>query len=395
MTRKFSLLTCFLALACAPSVHAAWQDRDLPPSDRLPEAAALATGRFERLPEAYYLARYERLLPRLDAATRHYRQGEADADLAALLPLFSDAATALARLSRCDEALGWLEQELTLAELAAKVSVPAAKHARIRARTNRANVLEARGLAAAARAEWQAVLAEDRFDLNAHFGLSYLDWKDGNPAWDEFADTFPNLLGIEPEAFRRGRGPDAPAREGLDGALLWMAARVAQGSGWVDADLMYAFSLLVWLQGQETVAALAWQRACELLDKGKTTVVRGAPGAAALKRLWASHLGVLADDGRVLSLYRNAREQGDAEAASRAAFLARRLEVGEHPDDSPTFWAAWEIEQTAPPPAEPGADDSSILSPAFVIGSPSALLVIMLAIGGVTILMGRRGRDPG
>jgi len=403
MSRVAAML---LLLGCAMPLCAGVWDRERPAPDELPDVLEIVAGRFDRFPESYYRKRLERLLPGLDqlpAAAPELSESDAQR-ISDALPEFDDAAVCCFRLGDFGRAIILLDRKLVLAEALrptrTAVAQEAARHAKAtkaaclqqrwrRDRRDAADLRQARDLL-------KAVLAEDPHDGDARWSLTEVEWLLGPPAWQPGPEPlYPNLLGLRDAAFRGERDDSAPARNNIAGCLTFLARRICYEAGWLEPDVLYAYSLALALTGRAEEALLAMLRADELLDSGAAMCVQAAPAPAVLRRMLHAHVADVPGREDAAALYAELRSQADAWLQRRNEYVAAGLDAGTHPDTHADFWAAWRPDD-APLP-EPGEGEETAdpaVSAALLIGGLGGLMMVLLLILGFTVFVGRRTSPP-
>jgi tetratricopeptide (TPR) repeat protein len=348
MNRLFPALAILFGV---PVIAAAclW-DRDTPSSEALgmPEVVAAITGRFERNPPLFYEMRLNRV-------AEHIQEYPDDLDA------YDDAGVASDRLGRGDEAIRWMKKKQERLALRA-TDDPESKEHTYRYHANlgtflvhrwakqggdRAKISEVKE----ARAEIAKAL---EINPDAHFGrekyqLMALDWIIDPPAPDS-GQYLPNLLKMTPQFSVR---PDE-AKE-ADDAVRGLSGLIMLGNAWESIDVFYALNIALQNDtvgfepganaGRNSLAMLAWMRACELVDAGKKSMLPGAPQGDDLKSQLKrpDFLGHDLHKDDFLRL----RQDADQWQSARTAFMQERLEKGLHPDTDETFWSGY-VERPAP-----------------------------------------------
>jgi hypothetical protein len=387
-------LLLLIMLLAAP-LHAGLWDRDRPESDRLPDAFQAATGRFDRLPTQHYQRRFERIEPLLP----QHIQAE-NAALSDALRDFDDAAVARFRAGQYAEAIILIDRKAPLVTRMTTDHAAGARLHRLRGNANKAAFLMQRWLDTTpadqsdlrlARQLLRETLERDPYEPDASSALAEVEWLLSNPRWVQGADPiFPNLLELHDAGFIGERGAQALARNGLTGCLTWLTRRIVYEGGWLDVDVMYAFSLALALNNQIEEGLFAYFRVCELVDAGRKTRVANAPVARALKRVMGVHLQDAPDREAAEQLYTELRKLADVWVESRNEYALQQLAAGRHPDVDPGFWAGWRPNDPEPQPGVVLPDDGPIVSTPLLIGGIGGLLIVMLLMLVATLMLGRK-----
>lgn len=398
------LVLLIVALLAQPLLAGLW-DSDRPQDP--PEPYDVIGGRFDAYPEEYYRLRLDRVQPRLSALDSI--EGSPDAAEVKLIadtaPLFDEASIALFRTGRFADAIILIDRKNQLLELIRQERTATASEHRTRALSNKAACLQHRWLSSDSPNMADLELAaeilrglknEDEYNADAVWSLREVEWLLDLPGFVPGTDPiFPNLLGLKDVDFRGTRDRNALLSVGLGGCLSWLGRRISYEAGWHDVDLMYAYSLALYLAGQTEESLFAWFRVCELIDEGQKTRVSNAPAPTALKRMLGVHLEDVKEQSEANRLYRELREQCDRWRNSREEFLLAGIQQGRHPDTHDNFWAGWSLNDDGPP--EPGRhepEDGVGISRILLLGGFGGLLLVLLLIFGAAMFMSRKGPAP-
>jgi len=340
---KRAVTAIALLLGLPVSVVACLWDRDTPASEAkgLPEVVAVLTGRFARNPPLFYELRLRRV-------AAHLQGRPADLDA------YDDAGVACDRLGRGDEAILWMERKRArLDQLDPALSEVKEQwyryhanlgtfvvHRWLRQGSDRSRIAEVK----AARDEIARAI---EINPNAHFGrekfqLLALRWIAEPPQLDT-PWSLPNLLGW---SFDDIYGEQTEPRE-ADEAVRGLAGLVVLGNAWESVDIFQALNVALQRDslglgrgregGRNTLAYLAWLRACELIAAGRGSMLPDAPKGEKLKAI-LPRPDFVKPDVLLDAAFVKLRAEADAWQAARTAFMIKRLEVGHHPDTDPRFW---------------------------------------------------------
>lgn len=279
------------------------------------------TGRFERWPEGYYEMRLERVTQELDRA---------GLSLEGQLERLDNAAVALDRLKRSDEAVAMIERKRVLLEAEDPTKTKQKDHW-YRFYANAGTLYAHRWFGKGANREKMDDLERGRnliakaIQLNpgAHFGredvqLATMEWVIEGPQ---------NDLGGYLDSYNEGRITSERARKGLVGLVML-------GNAWESVDVFQAIGHISALQmGEGAVAELANERARELLKAGKKSLL-ATDEEPAIRT-------TLSGPKRVRVEYQQLRKDADAWAKGREAFVLKRLAEGKHPDTDQDFWVGY------------------------------------------------------
>lgn len=279
------------------------------------------TGRFERWPDRYYEMRLERV-------TRELDQG--GLSLEDQLERLDNAAVALDRLKRSDEAVAMIERKRALLETEDPTKTKQKDHW-YRFYANAGTLYAHRWFGKGANREKMDDLERGRnliakaIELNpgAHFGredvqLATMDWVIEGPQSD---------LGGYLDSYNEGRISSERARKGLVGLVML-------GNAWESVDVFQAIGHISARQlGEGAVAELANERARELLKVGKRSLLANEEEMAISTSL--------SEPKRVRAEYRELRKDADLWAKERDAFVLKRLGEGKHPDTDQNFWEGY------------------------------------------------------
>jgi tetratricopeptide (TPR) repeat protein len=306
------------------------------------------TGRFERNPPLYYEMRL----------THSQEQISADPDD---LEAYDNAGVACDRLGRDNEAIDWMTRKLErldyLDAAPGKLKPEHLKEHRYRYLANLGTFWVhrwARDGADRSRID-EVKTARDyiakaiQLNPNAHFGrekyqLMALNWLIDPPANN---DT------NEPPTFFNPKDPNTPPAEAVRG----LSGLIALGNAWESVDVFNALALALEHDGdRSSVAELARQRAYELIDAGKRSMLPNAQSdPEKLKERVRSTSRFVGDnfiraEKQLVVAYRDLRTEADAWNKERTEFMLRRLKSGRHPDTDPHFWDGY---KPPPPPRMP------------------------------------------
>lgn len=354
------------------------------------------TGKVERFPAAYYEMRLERMR----AAVKRDRFD---------FPAYDDAAAALDRLSRFDEALDWMEQKRLALQDAVEGNIPESHRFndknRLREQLHRKYVNEAsfalhRWMAGGAKQERvddvsaaRAMIVQAR-ELNSRFGaerylLIFIDWiiQGERPEPNRLMPDALNLRFADKTAL----GDNSTLKDkGLDDCFIALASLIRGSEHWENVDLFYTLSLAFAVDGKQSLAYMARLRAFELIDQGKRSMVPGSPAGEELKKLLIPvrlesgrllEIKALGDDARreVEEEFKRRRDFSRRWHEARMAHMETNLGLGMHPDLDPRFWSNFqpptylprELPKTEPVPDAPAAASGQEKGPG---GSPPAAM---------------------
>lgn len=391
-----------LAVLVSAPLYAGLWDIDRPAES--PAAYDVIGGRFDEFPRAYYESRYQRVRPVIEAAAKLAENPDSTiADRAAdALSAFDDASVAHLRTGQFTEAIILLDSKSHLMALIRRERAATVRQHQARYVANKASCLHHRWNAGAtpdagdlrlAAELLRDLLKEDQYDSDARWSLREVEWLLVAPHFVSGADpVFPNMLGLRDAAFRNTLDDTALIQAGIGGCLPWLARRIAYEGGWRDVDVMYAYSLALYLSGRTEESLFAWFRVCELIDAGVRTRVSNAPAPGALKRALGVHLESVANQPDARAVYSELRQRADAWRASRTEYVTAQLKLGRHPDTHADFWSDWKLAEPTQPADSPPV--SSGVSPALLLGGFGGLLVLLVLILGVTLRVSRRGTAP-
>lgn len=351
----------------------------------MPGTIEAITGRFDRFPALYYEMRLERVAGEVGSTP-------------ARLELYDDAGVACDRLGRHDEAIGWMARKREQLDRA-----PDPVH-EYRYLANLGTFHVHRWIANGASREdlgdldAAVDLIRGAISMNpdAHFGreryqLLTLEWLRALPPRRTYPEgQVPNVFNAATDIPDRAAlyyDNQTLAEAGYTDAVAGLTGLVAFGAAWESVDVFKALELALLDQGDSYVAYLARFRVDELLRAGRVsyhpdfTVVRGHTAPVM--------------DGSVSALtafYEEAREEAETWHEARMAYMAERLEAGQHPDTHPEFWGEWV--DVSSPPALPGtASPYRSLFGLVVIGVLLALFVGVVAIVWVGVSSARSSRE--
>lgn len=393
-----ALLAAMLLLA-APVEAGLW-DRDRPSDDALPSAADVVSGRYDRMPAAFYQQRARRLEPTLDALPEFSAEKpltpEQIRQIADALPAMDDAAVAQFRLGEFARAIILLDRKNRLAEAIRPERTATAKLAEYRAVANKAACLAARATQTPGTPDLQdardllaAVVKDDPYNADAQWSLAEIEWRLSRPAYAAEAALFPNLLGLSIAAFRGERNADALARHRVAGCIPYLCRRIAY-EGTESIDLMYGLSLALSLSGRDEEAVLAWLKLCEMIDNGAVSAVVDAPAARGLKRAMGVHLGAIYERDAAERLYSELTSQADTWRQSRLMYLEANLKNGRHPDTEPAFWGGWSQQEPGVVlPALPQEPKDPAISTALLVAGIGGLVFVLCLLLVFILFLGR------
>lgn len=277
------------------------------------------TGRFERWPDRYYEMRLERVTQELD------RGG---LSLEGQLERLDNAAVALDRLKRSDEAVAMIERKRVLLEAEDPTKTKQKDHW-YRFYANAGTLYAHRWFGKGANREKMGDLERGRnliakaIELNpgAHFGredvqLAIMDWV------IEFApdQSFWKYLGFTV----KDRLTAERFRKGLVGLIML-------GNAWESLDV---YEGILFLSNQHlhegAIGVLASERIRELKAAGRTTLAKGI----------SEHIQHSSPE-RIRAEYVELRKDADLWAKEREAFVLKRLGEGKHPDTDKDFWVGY------------------------------------------------------
>ncbi len=386
---------CLLCLvSCAPLWAGIW-DIDRPDDTALQDVIAIISGRFDRPTPDFYRARLDRTRPLIEALP----SPPTDVDLPRLLealPLFDDAATALMRLGKFNDAIILLDRKVLCAQQVKALNTAQGRLHHIRALANKAACLHARFQRdgtrddlTLARITLRELLEMDTYNADAFFALEEVAWLLNPPTYKgDFGQPFPNLLDFGYRQVTVTRGQGALAQFGRAGAIVHLCRRIVHGGGWQDVDVLHALSLALWVEGRDEEAITAWLRVNELLAAGATSRVLSGP--ANLPAAMAVHLGEMTNRATQQSVFNDIRAAAEAWVTERNAYAGTRIKQGQHPDTDPAFWSgfgATRLPQPGVPEPEPEAPP---VSTPFVVGGLAAFLVMLFVMGAMALHIGRR-----
>lgn len=382
--RRFVMIALLVA---APLAASPW-DRDRPGDNYVASVADACSGRFDRMPPKYYEMRIERLSAAVAGSKLDSDAALNDAD---------DLLVAYLRLGRLPEAMALVERK------ALAVDVFRAADARLyaihtdRMLKNRAMCLLARwraqgdraDLAKAVEASLKAESMARQIAENTYLSRE-LEFLRRRPTPAD--SVFPNPLNIV-EANFVGAGKAGMLKKlKLGGAIEHLVRRVTYGGEWDNADLFYALELTCALEGRDKDAALAWARACELIDGGARLAATHNLSPEALKSAIGTYLSATARSEAPARLAA-AKSEATIWREARAADIAAALEHGEHPDTDNEFWKhvgnpAWTRPSAAAAPTS--VHDEPLVGTALLVGGGAAVVFLFLVVGGVAIYFARR-----
>lgn len=346
-TRRFYFI--LLATLCPLLLACIW-DRDTLAEEAKGKASEVRTlvGWVDRYPDKYYEMRLERV--------RNELKKQPDK-----LALYDDAAVALDRLHRSDEAIATiLEKKKRIALLA---DSPQKVEHEYRYLANLGTFYAHRWMGKA-RAEREAnyedlikaeelIAAAIKLNPDAHFGrekyqLMTLRWL--NPE----NDTVSKKKGDRGLPIV-GQFEDIDADEAVEGLL----GMVRLGAASRSVDIHVALAKVLSHQGHASLALIAQLRCNELTEAGGESLHHNFEVRAGLL---TKFLKTLEDEEPVQEWYKKAREVTESRSALREVYILEKLEKGEHPDTHPEFWASWrEFELPALPDEKTSPDQQRML----------------------------------
>lgn len=379
----------------AGRTNACFWDRDTlaMEAENYPGITEIITGRFDRRPPLYY----EMRLARVEAALG------SDPDL---LELYDDAAVACDRLGRHDEAIAWMTRKRAAMDRLAAAGEELGDH-EYRYLANLGTMHIHRWLAGGADrgdmsdVERSRALIAGAIEINAdaHFGreryqLLAIEWIAAGCSQQEREWHEPTLLEQIPKYNNpRHRGyRDRLAQLGYADAVEGLTGLIVLGNAWESVDVYYALMVALHSEEHSVLVLLCQMRIEELIADGRRSLApgfdheryenHGRPGDrpyyADVPAGYAEQVGY--------SYYPAAREEAEARAQRREAYMLERLERGEHPDTHPDFWSAWQ--ETTSPPAMPSWIYNS-MSVVTVVASLLILTVVALLLVVVLRLIWR------
>lgn len=277
------------------------------------------TGRFERWPDRYYEMRLERM--------------EADLKKGGLPPVeeldrYDNAGVALDRLKRHDEAVAIIERKLERLKSLDPERKTLADHW-YRYFANAGTFYAHRWFSNGADREKMADLERGReliakaIELNpgAHFGredvqLMIMDW---------VINIAPGRsLGNHLASVQKNRASSEHTRKGLLGLVML-------GNAWESIDVFESIATLSNRPLNEgAIGELALERVRELKAAGRVSIADSTYD-------YSKH----SSPARIQAEYKELREDADAWAKEREAFVLKRLGEGKHPDTHKDFWEGY------------------------------------------------------
>lgn len=320
-----------LVLLFAAKAGACLNDRDtlVREAQSPPGLLTALTGRFERLPPAYYRARVDRI--------RKVARPTAEE--------LDDLGVALDRLGRSDEAIAVMAHKAAMPHLN--------REARYRLYANRGTFRAHRALAKRGPvAELNPAIADIaeaiRLKADAHFGregvqLRVLRWMVAHRT-DPKTQSLGITLADEDRTAERDPMKTAIALAGL----------IELGNAWQSPDVVAAIAALAPAIDEEDaskrqsskleVASLrrsaiyAQLRYDELIDKGLHPLDVEAPNAFRQRTI-----AVPPHERDIIATqWRTERDEAEARTRLRAEYAERRIAAGSHPDTDARFWGAWQ-----------------------------------------------------
>lgn len=382
------LASLMLTVLLLPALAGQMWHRDRPTN--APVVADVIVAKYDRFPAAYHEARIQHLLPLTD---------DAAAVPQARLEAFDDCAAAHSAIGQHDAAVLLLDRKLALAR-EVRVTTPelGLLHLR-RGLANKSRVLVRRWLSVGgadttdlddARSVIETWQAEDPFSAEAHFASREVAWLLAGVRWRN-EGPMPNLLGINADAMRQGKGAGALAREGHAGVIDFLCRRIVEGD-WLTTDYLYALSLALELEGRRDEAVGAWLRMEELCMQGRHLWTSSNNSTPRSLNATAWHLRDLTDLEARRATFAEARRAADNWVQRRNQHMLARLEGGRHPDTDPGFWQGWDAAVETPPmtvtttTGNPEPEVSNML----VTAGTAALVVLLFTLAGVAIFFARR-----
>lgn len=316
------------------------------------------TGRFERWPAKYYEMRLERVKKELADPTT----GDAKR-----LDLYDDAAVALDRLHRDDEAITLIEQKRALlTKLDPKVA--SQKDHWYRYYANAGTFWAHRWFAKGAdrakidqmRHARDLIAKAIEINPNAHFGrekyqLLVMEWvihplkkigygADAQPAPEgtpitpntaiRLSDFIVDTLDLGFQGNRPIGAPLTAPEKGLGGLIML-------GAGWESVDMFDALVSVSDSAGDTAIASLALQREAELMANGKHSILTRFD----VPDEW--HMDRNTNATYIKAEFQRLRAEADRWASDRSAFVLKRLSQRKHPDTDKDFWEGY-VEAPAP-----------------------------------------------
>lgn len=382
------LASLTLILLMLPALAGQMWHRDRPANP--PAVADVIVAKYDRFPAACHEARILRLQPLIEDAA-----GEAQARLEA----FDDCAAAHSALGQHDAAVLLLDRKLALArEVRDATPELGLLHLR-RGLANKSRVLVRRWLSVGgadttdltdARTVIETWQAEDPFSTEARFAAREVAWLLTGVRW-KGEGPMPNLLGIDADTMRQGKGAGALAREGFAGAIDLLGRRIVEGD-WLATDYLYALSLALELEGRRDEAIGAWLRMEELCMQGRHLWTSSNNSTSRSLNATAWHLRDVADLEARRAAFAEARRAADSWVQRRNQHMLANLSNGGHPDTDPAFWQGWDNtpEATSTPPPDTQTKPEPEVSNMLVTAGIAALAVLLFTLAGVAIFFVRR-----
>jgi tetratricopeptide (TPR) repeat protein len=306
----------------------------------MPETFDVITGRFDRLPPAYYQRRIEIALKALST----------DPDD---LDAYDNAAVAHDRLGNPAAGLRLMEAK---AEALDRVADPGEHQYRYLA--NRGTFLahlalkEDPGLGERSLAllDEAARHIEDALALNpgAHFGreitqLQAIQWfrhaprlTSGRALWSQAG-----VLGVDDwlQMTVQAVMKHEPAPEMPD-AIRGLSGLIVLGAAWESVDIHIELSRALYASGNSSLGWMARLRALELSASGKPLLQQSSLSPDELQQtLQDRSLIITRDDAAVEQAFKDGRREAEAWRARRNAWVQEQLAMGLHPDTHPAFWS--------------------------------------------------------
>lgn len=384
------LLVLVVLLAVRRASACIWDSDTLAAeAEGLPGVLDILTGRFDRMPPAYFEARLARAEKAVAADP---------ADLGA----HDDAGVACDRLGRHDDALRWMERK---DERLRAMGDAAPREHRYRLLANRGTFRAHRWFAAGAdraradelRAARDEIAAAIEIEPNAHFGreryqLAAMTFFADPPAApdDRGSSEARDFLGLERLGLHAQRENARLADAGFGDAIQGLCGLVVLGAAWESIDVFHAIANAAQVDGRSSVAYVARLRIDELLGAGRRSFDPSLPADAdALRRLIVSNRLLMEDRAAAIrTWYADARAGADRWVAARRSFAEERLREGRAPDNVPALWEGFDASAAAAGvPEEPPIAPGELAIPGLGRwAAPQPALIIAVAAGTIVVL---------
>lgn len=308
------------------------------------------------------------LRARLDRASEAVERSPHD------LPSHDLAAEACDALGLHDEALDWMDRKKArIAEIEARFGPTSETRAHERSRlvassryrfarwidagADRAAMEDAVAALDLLREAERVAPADAAGDGRERYQRMHLEWLVSPPGWNPSSgDPLPSFL-VSPRpdggadlagrfrdaVCRRsvGRGTDVLEDYALDDASRGIASLLSLGPAWWNADVLYALSLALKLEGRDELSHFARLRCLEVAREGRGSLhpaARGLP-IATLEEATSTRLSIWGTTPfRLERLHARMRAAAERREDERTDYLRARLVAGLDPDSDPTFW---------------------------------------------------------